>query len=170
MEKGTAFTERVSGYHKDKFARPRPYDTDRRVRPCVEKPRGSKSYPSSHAAVAKAVSCLLAQVFPEKSTDLDTYGEFLGELRVIIGVHHPSDVKAGQMLGSEICARLQSEPDFAEELKNFEEFRRPARSKPEPKLTELPRIHANWLNRLAFQIFLQCEIRIVQAIVFLKFK
>ncbi len=119
MEQVGEFTERVAGYHKDKFDRPRPYDTNPRVKPCVTTPGGAKSYPSSHAAVASAVSCLLIEVFPEKTEDLKTFGQWLGDLRATIGLHHPSDVLAGQKLGAEICARLKADPDLREELQKL---------------------------------------------------
>jgi len=119
MDQVTSFTERVANYYKDKYDRPRPYNTDARVQPCVEKPTGSKAYPSSHAAIAVADSCVLSEIFPEKEHDLKVYGKELGDLRAIIGVHHPSDVKAGQKLGQEVCDRLMSEPDFAKEVQDL---------------------------------------------------
>jgi acid phosphatase (class A) len=117
MDRAATFTERVAVFHKGHFDRPRPYETDKRLHPCVEKPFGSKAYPSSHAAIASSLSCLLGEIFPHKAQDLKAYGKELGDLRAIVGVHHPSDVKAGQKLGHEICERLKSERDFKEELR-----------------------------------------------------
>lgn len=124
MDRVGGFTERVADYYKAQFERPRPYDTDRRLHPCVPKPGGAKSYPSSHAAVASAVSCLLIEVFPDKESDLKSYGHEIAELRAVIGVHHPSDVKAGERLGADICERLKSEPDLKEELKDLKKSAR----------------------------------------------
>lgn len=119
MNQVQSFTERVSGYHKDKFERLRPYDADARIKPCADKATGAKAYPSSHAAIASAISCVLSEVFPAKAEDLKMFGQELGDLRVVIGLHHPSDVKAGQGLGLEICDRLMSEPDFKEEVESL---------------------------------------------------
>src|SRR5262245_42425495 len=33
---------RVAGYFKDEYQRPRPYDVDKTIKPCVKKPGGSK--------------------------------------------------------------------------------------------------------------------------------
>lgn len=109
-------TERVSSYFKEKFARPRPYDQDPEIRPCVHKPGGATAYPSSHAAASAAGACVLGHLYPRKRRALEEYGNRLGELRVIVGVHHPSDVAAGQALGREICEHLLTDEGFLEEL------------------------------------------------------
>ena len=44
------------------------------------------------------------------------YGKYLGDIRFIVGVHHPSDVAAGQKLGQDICKRLLRNADFKEEI------------------------------------------------------
>ncbi len=121
MNKVKSFTERVTVYHKNNFQRPRPYDANKKVKPCVQKPPGnsSKSYPSSHASISSAISCVLVEIFPDKEKDLKVFGKELGDLRFVVGVHHPSDVKAGQKLGQEICDRLMSEPDFKEEVREL---------------------------------------------------
>ncbi len=109
-------TERVSGYQKDKFRRPRPYDVDVSLEPCAKKPGGSKSYPSSHAASAAAAACVLGSIVEEKKPKLAEWGDYLGELRVIVGVHHPSDVNAGRSLGRAVCEYLAGLADFQKEL------------------------------------------------------
>lgn len=117
VEKIMKLSEQVAEYHKGKFKRPRPYDTDPSLEPCVKKPGGEKSYPSSHAANSSAGACVLALMYPQKSRQLIQYGDQLGELRVIVGVHHPSDVVAGRLIGKEVCRRAQLEPDFKAELR-----------------------------------------------------
>lgn len=111
-------TERVSGYQKDKFRRPRPYDVDLSLVPCAKKPGGSKSYPSSHAASAAAAACVLGSIVEEKKLELAEWGDYLGELRVIVGVHHPSDVNAGRSLGRAVCEYLETLTDFQKELES----------------------------------------------------
>jgi acid phosphatase (class A) len=112
---------KVSNYHKNKFHRTRPYDTDPSIEPCGRVPGGEKSYPSSHASTSMAGACILAVIYPEKSKEILQYGKSLGELRVKVGVHHPSDVAAGQKLGNDVCERVQEEADFRRELKSVRE-------------------------------------------------
>ncbi|MDD5304901.1 MAG: phosphatase PAP2 family protein [Elusimicrobia bacterium] len=115
---GTAskFLSKVSGYFKKKFARPRPYNVDARVQPCIDKPSGATSYPSTHAAAGVFDACVLGRLFPDRAGILASHGRDAGELRVVAGVHHPSDVAAGQELGARVCERLLKENDFLSEL------------------------------------------------------
>lgn len=113
------FTERVSDYFKVSYHRVRPYNTDTTLNPCIKKPGGAKAYPSSHSAMGTAGACLLAKAFPNKAKALRTQGDRIGELRVLGGVHHPSDVEAGRDLGRQICKRLLKEKDFVKELEDL---------------------------------------------------
>jgi acid phosphatase (class A) len=110
-------TERIANHFKGKFDRPRPYATNPAVKPCVPLISGNKSYPSAHAAMAVAATCLIAKQFPDRTDEAEKYGQYLAELRVKIGVHHPSDVTAGMKLGQEVCARLLSDERFMRDFK-----------------------------------------------------
>jgi len=106
----------ISGEFKKQYSRPRPYDADPRVQPCIKKPGGATAYPSLHAAAGTFDACLLGKLFPARANALASYGKLVGDMRAMAGVHHPSDVVAGQTLGADVCARLLNEPDFAAEL------------------------------------------------------
>lgn len=116
MKKVVNFSVRVANYFKNHTVRDRPYNVDADIKPCIQKLSGKKSYPSSHAVAAIVSSCVLAEIFPNKTTQLEEYGYSLGVLRAVVGVHHPSDVSAGQKLAMDICNRLKSEEDFMKEL------------------------------------------------------
>ncbi len=105
-------TVNVTAHFKKKYMRPRPYDEDLTLTPCVPKPGGNMAYPSAHAASAAATACVLAQKFPQKAQQILDYGKYLGDLRALVGVHHPSDVVAGQKLGNDVCAALLADPRF----------------------------------------------------------
>lgn len=115
------FSERISVYNKKKYNRERPYNVDTTIKPCIDKPEGSKSYPSSHATEAATGACMLAEIYPDRAGALIEYGKDLGMLRVIAGVHHPSDVEAGWDLATSICNRLMQEADFKKEIKRLRE-------------------------------------------------
>lgn len=116
-DKVAQFTERVTSYHKSQYGRPRPYQTDDSLQPCIEKIASAKSYPSSHASMAMSTGCLLAKLYPKRKKNIETQAKYLGTLRVIVGVHHPSDVQAGQDLGNSICERLSTDESFLKDLK-----------------------------------------------------
>ncbi len=107
---------RISSYHKSIYLRPRPFNVDRTLEPCAVKPGGSRAYPSSHATAASAGACVLAEIFPYKRQELLAYGKKIGDLRFVVGVHHPSDVEAGQGLAQELCDRLLKDPEFRADL------------------------------------------------------
>lgn len=121
LKRVTKLGDRISGYFKDKFERPRPYNVDARIKPCAEEPAGAKAYPSSHAAVAALDACVLAELFPKRAKKIKEYGKYLGDLRMITGVHHPSDVVAGQGLAKDICDHLLADEEFQAELEEVKE-------------------------------------------------
>ena len=110
------YTVKISGEFKGEYSRPRPYNADSRIKPCARKPGGSRSYPSSHAAAGVVGACVLSAIYPDIASEMKDYGKYVGDLRFIVGVHHPSDVKAGQDLGSAICNRLLKNSSFKKEL------------------------------------------------------
>jgi membrane-associated phospholipid phosphatase len=116
LDQVSQLVSKIASVFKDKYARPRPYAEDQRIQPCAPKSGGTLSYPSSHATEGAVDACVLGQIFPDRAAKLTDYGQYIGELRVIAGVHHPSDVAAGQTLAAAICGRLTQESDFNAEV------------------------------------------------------
>ncbi len=108
---------KVTDQYKQQYHRPRPYDAYPEIKPCIPEPGGSKSYPSAHAAVAEAQACVLAKVFADRAQRILDYGEYLGRLRNIAGVHYPIDVQAGQDIGNQVCKTLMQDRSFVADLK-----------------------------------------------------
>ena len=88
-------------YFKKKFKRPRPYNEDSTLIPCIHKPR-DLAYPSGHSTSGYALALALAKKFPAKKDIILQQGYQIGENRLIGGVHHPSDVEAGRKLAAQI--------------------------------------------------------------------
>ncbi len=74
------------------------------------------SYPSGHGLIGYGWSLILAELVPDRATELTGRGREIGESRVICGVHWRSDVEAGQILAGALVARLHAEPGFQAEL------------------------------------------------------
>jgi acid phosphatase (class A) len=119
MKEVLKVTEKITDYYKIHFERERPYDRFPEIEPCIKKLSGKTSYPSSHAALGTVGACVLAKIFPKKRAALLEHGWDIGELRVISGVHHPSDVEAGRDLGQDICDHLLKQKDFKQALKSI---------------------------------------------------
>ena len=101
---------------KRKHARPYPFEHEG-ITSCVGDGKGDGSYPSGHATVGMTIGCLAAELFPRKAEKLLERGKFLGDIRVVIGRHFPSDVEEGQRLGLQACHAIQQDPEFREALK-----------------------------------------------------
>ncbi|WP_303719319.1 acid phosphatase [Brevundimonas naejangsanensis] len=83
----------------------------------------SGSYPSGHSALGWAWSLVLAELAPDRADAILRRGLAYGESRAVCGVHYPSDVEAGRIVGATIVTRLKADPAFqADFTKAKEEF------------------------------------------------
>lgn len=74
------------------------------------------SYPSGHAALGWAWALVLTELAPTKADALLQRGYAFGQSRVVCGVHWPSDVDAGRLMGTAAVARLQADPTFRSQM------------------------------------------------------
>lgn len=105
---------------KERFARKRPYDADPRATPAIDR-EPSSAYPSGHATYGMVLAHTLAELAPDRRDAVLKAGAGIGHDRVVGGVHWPSDVVAGQQLGSALADRILSDAAFKRAL---EEVRR----------------------------------------------
>src|ERR1700722_11739745 len=105
---------------KDSFNRPRPYVGVAGDPPiCVEKTDSlakSASYPSGHATISWTWGLILAELAPDRSTEILMRARAIGESRVVCGVHYVSDVEAGRTNGAALVAALHSSPEFRADM------------------------------------------------------
>jgi acid phosphatase (class A) len=114
----TKFFERVTDTEKsvvrdakNYWHRRRPYLVDPVLVPCSSGSNGS--YPSGHATLAYMDAALLAQMLPERHDAFFERAADFAHNRLVCGVHYPSDVEAGKILGTVLAALLQREPALA---------------------------------------------------------
>ena len=96
---------------KGAWARPRPYQRDPRVTPCVSKP-ASSSYPSGHSTESALWAAILAAAFPGKAACFEKEVEDTMWSRIVGGAHYPTDTQAGRMLGEEIARKMPETADL----------------------------------------------------------
>lgn len=101
---GIAVLLALSGSHlavqilKRLVARTRPCDTDGRLLALIDAP-DPFSFPSGHAAAAMSVAATLALVMPPLGMIAFPLAVTVAASRVVLRVHHVSDVVAGAALG-----------------------------------------------------------------------
>jgi acid phosphatase (class A) len=91
-----------------------PYD-DARIKPCVSLDTDG-SYPSGHATRSMVWAHLLIAMFPDRTEAILARANQIGDDRVLAGVHFPSDVAAGKILGTEIARLLLANDQFKAEF------------------------------------------------------
>lgn len=104
---------------KKLFARARPYAIDPRVQPCVGKP-SNDSYPSGHTSSLFTRAGVLAEIFPEKRTELFAFAHRAAWGRVLAGVHFPSDLVGGWLLAESTVAEIKRSPAFQERVRQVQ--------------------------------------------------
>ncbi|WP_271273896.1 phosphatase PAP2 family protein [Aliamphritea hakodatensis] len=83
---------------KQMIKRNRPCDHLRGVTPAI-RPADRFSFPSGHAAAAFAFASALSIYYPNWSEAAFTIAGLIGLSRILLGVHYPTDILAGAMLG-----------------------------------------------------------------------
>jgi len=105
----------ISDRAKAIWNRQRPFAQDKRIKLGTEMP-GNNSYPSGHATRGQSWTEVLCLMFPEKAEALQARGRLIGFDRLILGVHFPSDVAAGNALGHAIVEEMKKSPAFQQDL------------------------------------------------------
>jgi acid phosphatase (class A) len=104
---------------KSKYRRPRPYvvyDDPICVPEHTQVLRDNAAYPSGHAAAGWAWALVLAELAPDRLTDVLRRGLEFGQSRVVCGVHWQSDVETGRTVAAAVVARLHAEPEFTAQM------------------------------------------------------
>ena len=110
-----AVTAAVNGAAKNKFARPRPYeghpDTVQPLFPVI-----GFSYPSGHSMASYTLATVLGVIFPAKQQAFLDRAAQIAQSRVEAGVHYPSDIQEGEVLGKATAAAIIASPVFQADL------------------------------------------------------
>jgi acid phosphatase (class A) len=111
----------ASASGKNTWKRKRPYE--REAGPVCLAPADSQrlalassDYPSGHATSGWMTGRLLAEVAPDRATEILERARKFGESRVVCGVHHLTAVEAGYMTADTVLSALHTVPAFRSDL------------------------------------------------------
>jgi len=103
---------------KDIYKRQRPYLIDEGPT-CIEKSDAlskSPDYPSGHNTWGWTVGLIMAELAPDRATEILARARAFGEGRLVCGVHNLSAVEAGRLNGSIVVAGLHGSAAFRKDL------------------------------------------------------
>lgn len=109
---------RATNRPKDIYRRPRPYVTYG-GETCIPKTAAltaNPDYPSGHNAWGWTVGLILAELAPDRATEVLQRARAFGEGRLVCGVHSLSAVEAGRLNGSIVVAALHGNPQFRADM------------------------------------------------------
>ena len=92
----------IYGAVKHSTARPRPFRGCPGIRECARS-LDEHSFPSGHAMHAVAFAVMLGAFYPAAAMAVWTFAAFTAVSRVMLGLHYPSDVAAGSVIGGAVA-------------------------------------------------------------------
>ena len=109
----------ITNLPKDASKRRRPFLIDKGPI-CLEDKRDSLStsfdYPSGHTTASWAMGLLMAELAPDRATEILIRARAYGESRLVCGVHTMSAVDAGRTNGAVLVAALHGSKAFRDDL------------------------------------------------------
>src|SRR4051812_29072173 len=105
----------VNRASKALWPRPRPPYADARVKPCVEF-SDSGSYPSGHGIQSALWAALLSELMPAHAAGFHARALETRRLKLFTGVHYPSDLEAGRIVGEALAREMLRSPALQEAL------------------------------------------------------
>lgn len=124
-------SKQASNAAKAAYHRPRPEHEDKRIHVPIDD-ETTFAYPSGHATRGMLYALLLVELAPDHRDALLERGREIGWDRVIAGLHHPSDIIAGRVLGKALAQSLLADPKFQPELAALKAEFREAQQKAAP--------------------------------------
>ncbi len=131
LDRVSATSKAVNDSVKEYWNIARPYNVDKRINMLITPSQGP-SYPSGHTGNSLINAQILGLLIPQKYSDLQKLAKKIAQRRVLVGMHYPHDIVAGEQLSRIIIGSLLQNSDFQ---KDFQKAREELAKNP-PKLSD----------------------------------
>ena len=111
-----ADVERAVNAPKNYYLRPRPFLSLPGNLCVARNDNASPDYPSGHATWGWSVGLVLAELDPDRATQILVRARAFGESRVVCGVHNASTVEESRTAASAVIAALHGNAEFRADL------------------------------------------------------
>lgn len=101
---------------KHYYQRPRPYQTDTTLHPVCGLKTEHDSYPSGHGLTGYLEAFTLANMVPERRTEILARADDYARNRLVCGVHYPSDIEASRRVAYAVFGYMLATPRFQRDL------------------------------------------------------
>lgn len=113
LARASADTGAETSMAKRHFKRPRPFQIDPGpICEPVSDVENTYDYPSGHTTLGWTWANILAELLPERATQILARGRAYGESRIVCGVHNASGVEAGRTSASATLAVVRVRPAY----------------------------------------------------------
>ncbi|MBT2144360.1 MULTISPECIES: phosphatase PAP2 family protein [unclassified Rhodanobacter] len=119
LDRAGADADHVNTPVKQANRRQRPFQIDDGA-VCQPKPQLAKSfdYPSGQATLGWTIGLILAELAPDRATDIDLRARAYADSRMICGAHNYSAIEAGAMNAAIVVAALHASPAFRQDVES----------------------------------------------------
>jgi acid phosphatase (class A) len=119
LDRAGADADHVNTPVKQANRRQRPFQIDDGAI-CQSKPQLAKSfdYPSGQAALGWTIGLILAELAPDRATDIDLRARAYADSRVVCGAHNYSAIEASAMNAAIVVAALHASPAFRQDAES----------------------------------------------------
>jgi acid phosphatase (class A) len=101
---------------KHSYQRPRPYQTDTSLHPVCALKTEHDSYPSGHSLTGYLEAFTLADIVPERRTEILARADEYAHNRLVCGVHYPSDIEASRRVAYAVFGYMLATARFQRDL------------------------------------------------------
>jgi len=115
LERANMTTQMVTSQAKDYYDTKRPYLASPDVKALIE-PHDNPSYPSGHASGMYVWAYIMGMLQPDHRDAYLARAKQIAQHRVLVGMHYPTDIRAGREISLLVMGALLQSPDFQQDL------------------------------------------------------